>query len=57
LAFIDWNGTPAQAKIEGEAFLIAHRGDWNGSIQRESALRYRDWAGENRLRTVKQLQR
>jgi len=57
LAFIDWNGAPAQAKVEGDKFLIAHHGDWNGPIEQESALHYRDWTGENRLRTVKQLQR
>ena len=57
LAFTDWDGKAWQAKIDGEEFLLAHRGDWNGPIERASAIRYRDWAGESKLRTVAQLRR
>ena len=31
--------------------------DWNGSTERVAALRYRDWKGENQLRTLGQLAR
>ena len=72
MEFVTWNGNQWTAWIRDGAFehrpheegnWHPHANstlafiDWNGSIQRESALRYRDWAGENRLRTVKQLQR
>ncbi len=57
LAFIDWERKPWQVKIDGDAFLLAHRGDWKGSIERVSAIRYRDWKGENQLRTLNQLKR
>lgn len=57
LAFIDWERKPWQVKVDGDAFLLAHRGDWKGSIERVSAIRYRDWKGENQLRTLNQLKR
>ena len=57
LAFIDWEGTAWQAKIDGDVFLLAHRGDWKGPTQRTSAIRYRDWTGNDQLRTVAQLRR
>ena len=57
IAFIDWDGAPLQAKIEGSEFLLAHHGEWHGRIERSAVLRYRDWNGERRLRTVSQLNR
>ncbi len=57
IAFTDWGGEMWQAKIEGDDFLLAYRGDWNGPIERSDAIRYRDWAGNNQLRTVTQLRR
>ena len=57
LAFIDWEGETWQAKIEGDEFLLAYRGDWQGPIERSKAIRYRDWQGDNQLRTVAQLRR
>lgn len=57
IAFTDWGGEMWQAKIDGEEFLLAYRGDWNGPIERSDAIRYRDWAGNNQLRTVTQLRR
>ncbi len=55
LAFTNWDGKMWQAKIDGEEFLLAYRGDWNGPIERATAIRYRDWAGEHKVRTVAQL--
>jgi hypothetical protein len=57
LAFIDWEGDAWQAKIDDDVFLLAHRGDWNGTIERSSAIKYRDWTGNHQLRTVAQLRR
>lgn len=57
LAFIDWEGRAWQAKIDGVDFLLAHRGDWEGPTERATAIRYRDWKGKNKLRTVAQLRR
>jgi hypothetical protein len=57
LAYNDWEGKAWQAKIDGEEFLLAYRGDWNGPIERVSAIRYRDWAGDKKIRTVAQLRR
>ena len=57
LAFTDWEGEPWQAKIDGDEFLLAHRGEWEGLVERSHAIRYRDWAGTNQLRTVVQLRR
>ena len=57
IAYTGWEGKLWQAKIEGEEFLLAHRGNWGGHIERTSAIRYRDWTGRNQLRTVAQLRR
>jgi len=57
LAFIDWNGEAWQAKISGDEFILAHRGDWAGTTKHAQALRYRDWQGNNKLRTTLQLRR
>ena len=57
LAYIDWDGEHWQAKIEGEGVVLAHRGNWGGPTESASAIRYRDWSGQNRLRTLAQLQR
>jgi len=57
LAFIDWEGEAWQAKIENDEFLLAHHGDWDGKIERASAIHYRDWTGKHQLRTVAQLRR
>jgi hypothetical protein len=55
LAFIGWDGEPWQAKIDEKGFVLALRGNWHGTTQHASAIRYRDWQGENQLRTVAQL--
>lgn len=57
IAYTDWEGGMWQAKIDGEEFLLAFHGDWEGSIERSDAIRYRDWTGVNQLRTVAQLKR
>lgn len=57
IAYIDWDGEPWQAKIDGDSFLLAHRGDWSAEIMRASAVRYRDWQEGKQLRTVTQLTR
>lgn len=57
LAFVGWNGEHWQARVDDEAFELAHRGNWQGDTQRAQAIRYRDWSGRNRLRTVDQLAR
>ena len=57
LAFTDWDGERWQAKIEGDEFLLAHHGNWEGPVERSDAIQYRDWAGRNQLRTVDQLRR
>ena len=57
LAFIDWDGKPWQAKMDGDTLVLAHRGDWKGATKRVDAIRYRDWKGENQLRTLTQLKR
>ncbi len=57
LAYIGWDGEPWQAKVEGESFVLAHRGNWSGSTESANAIRYRDWSGQNRLRTLAQLGR
>jgi hypothetical protein len=57
LAFIDWNGEAWQAKISGDNFILAQRGDWQGATERVEAIRYRDWQGNNKLRTTLQLRR
>ena len=55
--FVDWDGVPVQAKVDGDAFLLAEHGDWNGHVERSEAIRYRDWDGIRQLRTVAQLSR
>ncbi|MEE8308429.1 MAG: hypothetical protein V3R81_14270 [Gammaproteobacteria bacterium] len=57
LAFLDTDGNNWQVKIDGETFVLANRGDWEGPTQRASAIRYRDWMGQEQLRTVAQLGR
>jgi len=57
IAYTDWEGRLWQAKIDGEEFLLAFHGDWEGLVERSDALRYRDWTGINQLRTVAQLRR
>lgn len=57
IAYTDWDGRMWQAKIDGEEFLLAFHGDWEGSVERSGAIRYRDWTGMNQLRTVAQLRR
>ncbi len=57
IAYTDWEGRLWQAKIDGEEFLLAYHGDWEGSVERSDAIRYRDWSGVNQLRTVAQLKR
>lgn len=57
LAFLDGEGNNWQAKIDGEMFVLADRGDWEGPTQQAAAIRYRDWMGQEQLRTVAQLGR
>ncbi len=57
IAYTGWDGQLLQAKIDGEEFLLAFHGDWEGSVERSDAIRYRDWTGVNQLRTVAQLKR
>jgi len=57
IAFTDWEGAAWQAKIDGEMFVIAAQGNWLGPVERVEALRYRDWSGNNQLRTVADLER
>ncbi len=57
LAFMDWEDTPFQVKIDGDSFLLAHHGDWQAHTERATAIRYRDWQGRNQLRTLAQLKR
>ncbi|MCH2336897.1 MAG: hypothetical protein MK316_06485 [Pseudomonadales bacterium] len=54
LSYINWQGTPTKATIDGEAFMVTPHGV---DSSRQDAIRYRDWDGENRLRTFNQLQR
>ena len=55
--FVDWDGVPVQAKVDGDAFLVAEHGDWNGRVEHSEAIRYRDWDGIRQIRTVAQLSR
>lgn len=55
--FVDWEGVPVQAKVDGDAFLLAEHGDWNGHVEHSEVIRYRDWDGVRQLRTVAQLSR
>jgi hypothetical protein len=57
LAYIDWKGESWQAKIDGDLFLLAHQGNWQGPVDRSEAIRFRDWSGTNRIRTVAELRR
>lgn len=57
LAFVGWGGQFWQARVDGESFLLAPRGDWKGAAERADAIRYRDWTGNNQLRTLAQLNR
>ncbi len=57
IAFTNWEGEAWQAKIEGDVFLLAHQGNWEGSVERSEAIRYRDWSGNDQLRTVAELRR
>ena len=57
IAFFDWDGEAWQAKIDGEEFVLARRGNWGEPLERSEALRYRDWSRNNQLRTVPDLQR
>lgn len=55
--FVDWEGVPVQAKVDGDVFLLAEHGNWNGHVEHSEAIRYRDWEGIRQLRTVAQLSR
>lgn len=55
--YVDWEGVPRQAKVEGDTFLLAERGDWDGHVERSGAIRYLDWDGARQFRTVAQLSR
>lgn len=57
IAFTDWDGEPWQAKVDGDVFLLAHRGNWQAPAERSEAIRYRDWSGRNQIRTVAELTR
>ncbi len=57
IAYVDWEGVPHQAKVDGNTFLLAEHGDWKGHVEHAEAIRYRDWNGARRLRTVAQLSR
>ena len=57
IAFTNWEGEAWQAKIDGDVFLLAHHGDWEGPVEHSEAIRYRDWSGVDQLRTVAQLRR
>lgn len=57
LAYINWEGESWQAKIDGDMFLLAYQGNWQGPIDRSDAIRFRDWSGNNRIRTVTELRR
>lgn len=57
IAFTDWDGEPWQAKVDGDTFLLAFEGNWQESVDRSEALRFRDWSGQNQIRTVAELKR
>lgn len=57
IAYFDWDGEAFQAKIDGNSFLLARHGDWGGAVEVSEAIRYRDWSGNNQLRTVAELRR
>ena len=57
IAYVDWEGEAFQARIDGDNFLLARHGDWGGDVEVADAIRYRDWSGNNQLRTVAELRR
>jgi hypothetical protein len=57
VAFTNWAGEAWQAKIDGDEFLLAYQGNWQGPVERADAIRYRDWSGNKQLRTVTELLR
>jgi hypothetical protein len=57
LAFTNWEGEFWQAKIDGDLFLLAYQGNWLGPVDQSDAIRFRDWSGNNRIRTVSELRR
>lgn len=57
IAYIGWDAEQWQARVDGDQFVIAHRGEWHGHTEAVEALRYRDWGGVNSVRTVAQLTR
>ena len=57
LAYTNWDGESWQAKIDGDVFLLAYQGNWQGPVDRSEAIRFRDWSGNNQLRTVSELRR
>lgn len=57
IAFIGWDGEPWQAKVDGDAFRLAKHGNWQGTVVESHAIRYLDWQGGKRLRTVAELAR
>ncbi len=57
IAYYNWDGEAWQAKIDGEEFLLARQGNWDDEIIRTPAIRYRDWAGNEQIRTVADLRR
>ena len=57
IAFTGWDGEAWQAKVDGDVFLLALEGDWDGEVNRSEAIRYRDWSGNNQIRTVADLTR
>lgn len=57
IAFTGWNGERWQAKVDGDVFVLARDGNWDGEVITDSSIRYRDWRQNKRLRTVEELQR
>lgn len=57
IAFTNWQGEAWQAKIDGNEFLLAFQGNWQGPVERAEAIRYRDWSGKHQIRTIRDLQR
>ena len=57
LAFTNWAGEFWQAKIDGDLFLFAYQGNWQGPVEQSDAIRFQDWSGINRIRTVSELRR
>jgi len=57
IAFLNWDGEPWQAKVENDRFLLAKRGNWEEGAEWSDSIRYLDWHGYKRLRTVPDLRR